>query len=171
MLGKYTNLIIFLTAGAITLVTVVGVTFVFPPRGNGKSDLRIGTYAEVETSPPRTTVYIPPRYEIVPDPEPPNPPDPDYVPREYDEPPSIAKECRPVYPDRARKRGVEGDVVLLVFIDERGEVKNVLVHSSPGLKSMEREAISAAYKCKFNPALKDGEPVGLWYSLVMQFRL
>ena len=174
MLGKYTSLIIFLTSGAITLAAVVGVTFVFPPPGDGDSRLRMGTHTEVDTKPPWTTIYVPPRYEVVPDAEWPRPFCPyDPTPQrpEYDEPPELVRASRLVFPDDAKKKGIEDDVVLLVFIDEEGYVKKVLVQYSPGVESVEREAISAAYKCKFKPALKDGEPIGVWYSLIMEFRL
>lgn len=169
MLGKYTNLIIFLTAGAITLVAVVGVTFLFPPSGDddyfpNREPIIIEVQKFPDKEPP------PPNYRI--DHSPPPPPTPeDYIFTEYDTSPVITKECRPRYPAATKKAGIEGDVVLLVFIDERGDVKNVIVQYSPGVESLEREAVSAAYKCKFRPASKDGEPVGLWYSLIMQFRL
>jgi protein TonB len=172
MLGKYTNLVIFLAAGGITLVTVVGVTFVFPPSGDDYFGRREPIIIEVpnlldEEPPP--LIYVD---EAPPPPYLPPPPTRQYVSFfDYDTGPVIVKEYRPVYPDDARKKGIEGDVILLVFIDERGDVKNVVVQSSPGLSSLERAATMAAYRCKFKPALLDGEPIGVWYSIVMQFEL
>lgn len=90
---------------------------------------------------------------------------------DYSEPPVIVTEARPRYPDFARDAGVEGDVVLMVYIDELGRVRNALVQSSPGLPALEDEATKAAYKCTFKPARQQGQPVGVWYSIVMEFKL
>jgi protein TonB len=90
---------------------------------------------------------------------------------EYSEAPVIVHEQRPVYPDIARDSGVEGDVIMLVYIDESGNVRNAVVQSSPGLPALDEAAKKAAMKCKFKPAKQQGVPVGVWYSIVMQFRL
>jgi protein TonB len=90
---------------------------------------------------------------------------------EYSEPPGIVYEQRPVYPDIARDSKVEGDVVLLVYIDTSGNVRNAIVQSSPGLPALDAAAKKAAMKCKFKPAKQQGVPVGVWYSIVMQFRI
>lgn len=95
----------------------------------------------------------------------------DVVPIDYSEPPVIVAEARPRYPDLARDAGVEGNVVLLVYIDETGRVRNALVQSSPGLPALDDEAKKAAYKCTFKPARQQGQPVGVWYSIVMQFKI
>ena len=85
--------------------------------------------------------------------------------------PAIIYRSRPAYPDIARDSRVEGDVVLLIYIDAQGDVRNAVVQSSPGLPALEEAATEAAYKCKFKAAEQQGAPVGVWYSLVMQFRL
>lgn len=90
---------------------------------------------------------------------------------EYSEPPVIVYEQRPVYPDIARDSKVEGDVVLLVYIDTSGNVRNAIVQSSPGLPALDKAAKKAAMRCKFKPAKQQGVPVGVWYSIVMQFRI
>ncbi len=90
---------------------------------------------------------------------------------EYSEPPVIVHEERPIYPDIAHASRVEGDVTLFVYIDESGNVRNAVVNSSPGLPALEEAAKKAAMKCKFKPAKQQGVPVGVWYSIVMQFRL
>lgn len=90
---------------------------------------------------------------------------------EYSEKPVVVHEERPVYPDIARDSKVEGDVVLLVYIDEQGKVRNAVVQASPGLPALDEAAKKAAMKCTFKPAKQQGVPVGVWYSIVMQFRL
>ena len=76
--------------------------------------------------------------------------------------PVLVYQSRPEYPDIARDSGMEGDVVLLVYIDERGDVRNAIVQSSPGLPALEEAATEAAYKCKFRAAEQQGIPVGVW---------
>jgi TonB family protein len=93
----------------------------------------------------------------------------EFVP--YSKAPVLVKSARAKYPEIAYNSGVEGDVVLLVYVDERGDVRNAVVQSSPGLPALDEAAKSAAYACKFEPAEQQGVAVGVWYSLVMQFRL
>jgi len=90
---------------------------------------------------------------------------------EYSQAPVVVHEERPIYPDIARDSGVEGDVVLLVYIDEQGKVRNAVVQASPGLPALDEAAKKAAMRCTFKPAKQQGVPVGVWYSIVMQFRL
>jgi len=90
---------------------------------------------------------------------------------EYSEAPVIIHEVRPIYPDIARDSKVEGDVTLLVYIDGSGNVRNAVVQASPGLPALEEAAKKAAMKCKFKPAKQQGVPVGVWYNIVMEFRL
>jgi TonB family protein len=90
---------------------------------------------------------------------------------EYDEPPVVIKAVRPVYPEEASEAKIEGDVTLLVYIDENGDVRNAIVRASPGYAPLEEAAKEAALKCKFKPAKYRGKPVGVWYDVVMEFRL
>jgi TonB family protein len=90
---------------------------------------------------------------------------------EYDKPPVIVKTVRPKYPEEAREAKIEGDVILLVYIDENGDVRKAVVQSSPGVAGMDEAAKEAALECKFKPATSQGKPVGVWFSVVMQFRL
>ncbi len=104
----------------------------------------------------------------------PDPKDPWLVPdftQDYSEPPTIIHQERPTYPDIARDSRVEGDVVLLVYVDEQGKVRNAVVQSSPGLPALDESAREAAMKCTFTPARQQGKAVGVWYNIVMQFRL
>ncbi|MGD8717269.1 MAG: energy transducer TonB [Candidatus Zixiibacteriota bacterium] len=90
---------------------------------------------------------------------------------EYDEPPVIIKTVRPKYPEEAREAKIEGDVTLVVYIDEKGDVLEAGVKSSLGVAGMDEAAKKAALECKFKPATYQGKPVGVWYLVVMEFRL
>jgi TonB family protein len=90
---------------------------------------------------------------------------------EYSEAPYPTHDVQPNYPEIARASGWEGDVVLFVYIDRDGSVKNVVVAGSSGFSDVDEEAVNAAYKCRFSPAKQQGVPVGVWYSIVMEFRM
>jgi TonB family protein len=64
----------------------------------------------------------------------------------------------PVYPQAALEAGVEGTVVMNVFIDATGDVQHVHVLSSPGY-GMDEAAVAAARQFKFKPATDDGDAI------------
>jgi TonB family protein len=143
----------------VAVLTIAGLGYVKEERaGKPAPDERDSRPAEV----PRTERPRLPGFKR---------PYPRITPPDYDEPPLLVEICRPEYPAEVRDRGVEGDVILLVYIDEYGRVRNIFVQSSPGEPALEEAAKEAAYRCEFEPAKKNGEPIGVWYSLVMQFRL
>jgi TonB family protein len=118
----------------------------------------------------RLTPKLPDGQKIVVEPE----KDPNKTPEitfvDYQVPPMLVKEVKPAYPEIAAASGVEADVVLLVYIDENGNVTHAVVQGSSGFPAMDDEAVKAAKKCKFEPALQNGQPVAVWYSLVMEFK-
>jgi TonB family protein len=64
----------------------------------------------------------------------------------------------PVYPQTALDAGVEGTVVMNVFVDPAGNVQHVHVVSSPGY-GLDQAAVQAARQFKFKPATDDDKPV------------
>jgi protein TonB len=62
---------------------------------------------------------------------------------------------RPVYPQEAASRGIEGHVTVQFDVDERGNVSNVLVIDSSH-RLFERSAIQAAQRSRFRPRIVDG---------------
>lgn len=78
----------------------------------------------------------------------------------------------PKYPTSAAKKNQEGWVRLSYVVDETGNVKDVLVHDSSGIRAFEREAVKAVKKWQFNPATRDGKPVEQCDSMVqLDFKL
>jgi protein TonB len=64
------------------------------------------------------------------------------------------------FPQQARELGIQGDVVLRVELDEKGQVQSAKVLSGLGY-GLDQAAIHALkFKCKFTPAIaSDGSPV------------
>ncbi|NCP84893.1 MAG: energy transducer TonB [Bacteroidetes bacterium] len=75
-----------------------------------------------------------------------------------------------VYPEIARKAGIEGRVILEFVVDERGKVSNVKVLRSVG-GGLDEAAISAVKKVKFTPGMQRGRPVKVRYTLPVTFKL
>jgi protein TonB len=87
----------------------------------------------------------------------------------YDEPPQVIRQVKPVYPDMARQAELEGVVLLLVGVDEFGNViEATVLQSVPGL---DQAAIDAVYKWKFKPAKQRDIPVPVRISLPIRFTL
>jgi len=75
-----------------------------------------------------------------------------------------------VYPEIARKAGIEGRVILEFVVDERGRVSNVKVLRSVG-GGLDEAAIGAVQKVKFTPGMQRGRPVKVRYTLPVTFKL
>ncbi len=99
---------------------------------------------------------------------------PAFIP--FDEPPapvvgykSIQENL--VYPELARKAGVEGRVMLWVKIGEDGNVLATKIMKSLGPNGCDEAAMEAIKKTKWNPAEKDGTPIPVWVAVPVDFRL
>lgn len=73
--------------------------------------------------------------------------------------PDANRSPAPQYPRRARRRGLEGRVVLLVEINERGEPTRITVSKSSGHSALDGAAVEALWKWRFIPAYEDGRAV------------
>ena len=63
---------------------------------------------------------------------------------------------RPVYPEDARERNIEGRVAILALVDTTGAVADVSVVSPSGFDPLDRAAISAVWQCRFRPYHESG---------------
>ena len=88
-----------------------------------------------------------------------------------DAPPKPKKSIRPVYPDGARRRGEEGDVVVEISVDERGGVVDARVVVSSGFNDLDDAACKAAKTAKFTPARRGSRPVSSVGRLTISFKL
>ena len=82
--------------------------------------------------------------------------------------PAIVK--RVVYPDAARRAGVEGKVFIIAYINESGDVDDVKVVK--GLQSgCDEAAVNAVKASKFSPAKQGGAAVKVQLSIPIVFKL
>ena len=84
--------------------------------------------------------------------------------------PKITRKPQPEYTEEARKRQVQGTVLLRALFDSSGEVKNVCwVDGLP--YGLTENAIKAAYKITFEPVIKNGHPVSVTIFVGYDFNL
>jgi len=87
----------------------------------------------------------------------------------YDDPPEPLKEIKPKYPSKAKKLGIEGTVLVETFIDKKGRVKDCFVLEGVSENSMNQAALKAIKKTRFKPAQYNGQSIGVWISIPINF--
>jgi protein TonB len=85
-------------------------------------------------------------------------------------PPGLLREVRPDYTEEARRRGVEGDVVLEIVVRADGSVGDVKVlHGLGG--GLDQRATDAVRQWRFSPARRFGTPVDVMVEVAVEFKL
>lgn len=84
-------------------------------------------------------------------------------------PPRIIRKVNPVYPEEAKKAGVQGIVILEVETDADGNVVRTKVLRSIPL--LDQAAIDAVRQWKYEPPLIDGRPRGIIFTVTVNFQL
>jgi protein TonB len=79
------------------------------------------------------------------------------------------KKVDPVYPDLARKAGVEGKVFVKVLVDKDGKVRKAVIMAGPDI--FHETTIAAAMQWVFKPAIQRDKPIAVWVALPFQFKL
>jgi len=85
--------------------------------------------------------------------------------------PQVVSSPQPTYSEEARKAKLEGTVVLVLIVDEKGNPTNVTVINGLGM-GLNEKAIDAVKGWKFTPAFsKDGKPVAAKIAVEVDFHL
>ncbi len=101
--------------------------------------------------------------EIIPEPT-------EFIPR-TDEP-ILLDAPAPNYPEMARQIGMQGTVWMQIYVDKNGDVRDArVIKSSNSNAGFEEEALAAAWKRKYRPAMQNDQPVGVWISYKVSFKL
>ncbi len=85
-------------------------------------------------------------------------------------PPKATYQPEPEYPDKARKKKIQGTVMVSIVITPEGTVRDAKVVTSVD-KNLDQRALEAVSKWKFQPATKDGKPVALCTVVEIGFHL
>jgi TonB family protein len=76
----------------------------------------------------------------------------------------------PVYTEIARKARVQGVVIVEAIIDEQGDVTNTNILKGLPL-GLDQAAVEAVKTWKFKPAMLEGRPVKVYYTLTVNFKV
>lgn len=113
---------------------------------------------------------------------PPPPPPPEQVDESaqifvaWDEPPEpiggfAAIQANLKYPEIARKAGVEGKVIVIAWISDKGEVIKAWAETSLGNNGCDEAAIAAVKSVRWKPAKQRDKPVTVRISIPVIFKL
>lgn len=83
----------------------------------------------------------------------------------------ILKMVQPVYPEEAINKGLEGYVLVEVFINDHGKVEEAWVRKVAGVKSFESASLEAVKQFEFKPIRENGEAQSFWISFLISFKL
>ena len=84
--------------------------------------------------------------------------------------PQAVKRVEPKYPAIAVRAGIEGTVVLNLWVDRTGRVRKAVVLKSKGT-ILDTSAEDAAMQWVFTPAIMQQSPVSVWVSIPFRFKI
>jgi TonB family protein len=85
------------------------------------------------------------------------------------QPPKLIKKVNPVYPEEARKKGIQGVVILEAKIDEYGRAMDAMILRS--IPELDQAAIDAVRQWVYEPLLIDGKPTKALFTVTVRFQL
>jgi protein TonB len=84
--------------------------------------------------------------------------------------PEVLYQVQPRYSEQARRAGVQGMVIVEAVIDEQGQVTKVrLIRGLP--MALDQAAMQAVQQWRFKPAMLNGHPVKVFYTLTVNFTI
>jgi protein TonB len=85
--------------------------------------------------------------------------------------PKVVKSVRVVYPEEARKKGINGQVLVRFHLDEHGTISHLHVKSAQPPDIFNLNTLAAIRKWRFQPGVHDGKTVPVWVELPVEFEL
>ncbi|MGE4290732.1 MAG: energy transducer TonB [Desulfovibrio sp.] len=90
---------------------------------------------------------------------------------EVDSMPSIRHSPAPEYPRSARRRRIQGTVLLRFLVERDGSVAQIQVLEADPPGVFEESALKAVQQWRFSPGVRHGETVRTWVRLPVRFRM
>jgi TonB family protein len=84
-------------------------------------------------------------------------------------PPVIVAMAWPEYPAEAR-RAPSVPIVIAVHVTASGEVDDVRLENATDCPPCERAAVASAWRLRFSPGTRDGEPAAMWTRFPVTFK-
>ena len=97
--------------------------------------------------------------------------DPGRGPSAFTQPPRPIDQEQPAYPSDAYRNGETGTVVLRITVGEDGHPYGIAIARSSRSRSLDRAAITAARRWRFEPAIRNGVPVSDTVEIPVVFTL
>ena len=85
--------------------------------------------------------------------------------------PRYVENPKPLYPQEARSKGLEGEVILRVEVLPNGRVGQIELKKSSGYELLDRSALTAVREWRFIPAKKGEKAIPLWVNIPIKFQL
>ncbi|MDD8016910.1 MAG: TonB family protein [Bacteroidota bacterium] len=85
--------------------------------------------------------------------------------------PQVVQAAKPVYPEIARRAGMEGTVWVNILVDKTGKPKKAVVVKEDASGIFSQAAVDAAMKYQFTPAYMNTGPVKVWVAIKFKFQL
>jgi periplasmic protein TonB len=77
----------------------------------------------------------------------------------------------PDYPRRARRLGLEGEVLIRARVHPDGECDDLVLRQSSGHALLDQAAMEAVRMWRFRPARRGDERIARWVEIPVRFRL
>ena len=85
-------------------------------------------------------------------------------------PPQLVERVEPVYPDEARREGLQGAVLVQIVVERDGSIREARIAKGLG-HGFDEAALEASRKLRFRPATQDGIPVSVQLNYEVNFQL
>jgi len=85
--------------------------------------------------------------------------------------PEYLNNPQPLYPLAAKRRGMQGQVLLEVTVTTTGTASKVIVKQSSGFKILDKAAVTAVASWKFVPAMNNATPIKAVVEIPIRFEL
>ncbi len=85
-------------------------------------------------------------------------------------PPVLLHQVEPEFSEEARKAKFAGDVVVSLYVDQKGDPVNVRIVRGAGM-GLDEKAIEAVKQYKFKPAMENGKPVMVDMNVIVNFQI
>jgi len=93
-----------------------------------------------------------------------------YGMEEVDQAPVATVKTKPVYPYRARRLRMNGEVAVKFLVDTRGRVDRITILQADPPKVFDQSVLQALASWRFAPGTVSGRPVNTWVATTIVFR-
>jgi TonB family protein len=85
-------------------------------------------------------------------------------------PPHVTSKQEPEYSETARKAKIQGNILLSLVVDANGQADDIAIMLPLG-DGLDEKAVQAVRSWRFQPGMKDGQPVRVQATIEINFRL